>query len=83
MGGDAGDARRGTVGKQEFGAWRGLEKTNREFTPHAAKRKTGASHTLRCEGTKIYSDEIVENRFRDTGADIPLTMTTGYKNKDH
>jgi hypothetical protein len=30
---------RGPVGKQEFGAWRGLAKTNREFTPHVEKRR--------------------------------------------
>jgi hypothetical protein len=54
-----------------------------ECTPHIAKRKTGSSCTLRCDGTKICIVEIVEKRFRNTHAEMAMRTTAGCKNKEH
>jgi hypothetical protein len=68
--------------KQEFQAWNGLGRTmTRKYTPHVAKRKTQASHTLKCEGTKICINKIVEERFTANEAEIAMRTTPGCKNR--
>jgi uncharacterized protein YdaT len=58
-------------------------KNKRGIYPTCSKEKDWSQHTLRCEGTKICSDEIVEKRFRDTDAERAIRMTAGCKNKEH
>jgi hypothetical protein len=36
---------------------------------------------LGCEGTKIWSDEILEKRFRYVGAEVGIRRVVGFKNK--
>jgi hypothetical protein len=38
---------------------------------------------LKCEGTKIWGDEILIKRFRNIDAGIGIRRTVGCKNKEH
>jgi hypothetical protein len=40
------------------------------------------SHTLGCEGTTIWSDEILGKRFRKFGAELDIKRAVGFKNKE-
>jgi hypothetical protein len=67
-----------------MGIWRlkGIRKNVEIGICPICKKEEELSHVLRCDGTKMWREEILDNRFWDIDPEIGIRMIAECKNKE-